>query len=475
MIVKLFNILLLAIIFLLVIGCGENTTKYSGEVSDQNISSGTVLQQDITYEESVGPEGDAYSFVAGESGYYRVSVETDSSDAYYFSLSVTTETEEKSVDEVIAYFYLEKGSEAEISVLNNRPYAVVEAEYSITVSSTEVTRDGNATNPVELPLQSTSYTEVGVSEIGGDSYYMFTSEEAGNYAISASSYTVEMSLHRRETFDYLLASDSGVLRAVLDANTTYYLKASNDGLTDIQFTLQITKEDSGSEGAIGDPVLLAPDITHRAKVGLDDWNEDNSYYRFSTDAITSLYVISFLKRSSTGMLYHALYGDSDFQNRLTFPESADRIVAQLTPSTTYYLKVNNFFGSEQIDFDLTLAEPEGTVAITEDENLSAFPVQLQTDKEYVAHVGTLSENGSESFYSFTTGAEIKPVLIGFSKSDDLHMYLYNDPNYTDEVGLVYESPYLLSEPEPGKTYYIKMVNYTNSEKLTYRLLIQPDP
>ena len=155
--------------------------------------------------------------------------------------------------------------------------------------------------------------------------------------------------------------------------------------------------------------------------------------------------------------------------------SAGRVQVELEPSTTYYLKANNFFGREEIEYDLTVAEPEGTVTITDNEYLKAFPVSLQADMEYKAHVGTLAGDGTESFYTYTAGSDLKPILIAFSDSDDLDLYVYGDADYSEEIAFSYSSPYLLSDPEPGKKYYIKILNYTNSDPVTYSLLIQPDP
>lgn len=433
-----------------------------------------MLLQDSAHEDAVGLTEEKYYFYAPASGYYRVMVDAGSYD-HYFALSMQTDTETIDPDDLYAFIYLEMGDFVDISVVNEYVYSSSEKEYTIVVTLAVPVFEGSPETPVELPLVSTYYAEVGISAIGGDSYYTFTTEEAGNYAITSST-SVDLELHQRATYDYILEDSwTGVVRAVLDANTTYYLKAVNDGPDNEQFSLQITKEDEGSEGEISDPLLLSPDLTHRAKVGLDDWNDDNSYYRFTTEANTSLYVISLLKRTSTDSLYFALYGDSNFDNRLTSSTSDDRAVVALTPSTTYYLKVNNFFGNDEIEYDLTLAAPEGTLTITENENLEAFPVALQKDMEYRAHVGTLSGDGSESYYRFTTSSELKPIMIVISEADDLDLYLYSDSDYTEQIGFADDGVLLMEEPSADTTYYIKVFNYTNSDPVTFSLLVQPDP
>ena len=472
---KRINIALFLLLWLLS-GCGQNTTKYS----DANVSGSSVqdtkILQDVTYSREAGIDGDPLYFIAPASGYYRITVSTEVTYESDFYFSVKTETEEREIEEEVAYVELEKEERVDIRVIYDRFFISV-APYTITVTPVTTISEGSVAEPIELALELTYHAQVGISAIGGDSYYQFTSEEAGNYAITASTNNVDVNLflYQRSSFDYPLEYGGKVLREVLDANTTYYLKVSNGGVDEIQFSLQITKEDKGNEGEIGDPVILTPDLTHRGKIGLDDWNEENSYYQFTTEANVSMYVISLLKVTSTDPIYFSIYGDSSFENRLSFTSSAERVLMELEPSRTYYLKVNNFFGNDAIEYDLTLAEPEGTMTITDSEYLKAFPVALQADMQYKAHVDTLSGNGTESFYAYTAGSDLKPILIAFSDSDDLDLYIYRDADYSEEIAFSYSSPYLLSDPEPGKKYYIKILNYTNSESLAYSLLIQPDP
>ena len=470
---KVYFIFLVGI--LLLTGCGENTTKYSDtNVSDSSVQ-GTKIIQDITYSREAGIDGDLLYFIAPTTGYYRITFDTALQYEYYFYFSIKTGTEEREVEDNIAFIELTEGEAVDIRLIYDRSFTST-APYTITLTSATTISEGSIVAPVLLSLKSTYYTEVGISAIGGDSYYRFTTDEAGNYAITASSTRVDLVLHQRASFDYPLEeSAAGVLREILDANTTYYLKASNDGSEDIQFSLRITREDEGNEGEIGDPVILTQDLTHRGKVGYDDWNEDSSYYQFTTESNVSLYVISLLNPTTTYPLYFSVYKDSSFENLLSAVTSSGRLQMELEPSTTYYLKVKNYFDNAVNQYDLTVSKPEGPVTITDIEYLHSSPVQLQADIEYKANVSTLSGNGTESFYTYTVGSEVKPTLIAFTKEDDLVLYMYNDSNYSDEIDFSYTSPYLLSDPEAGKKYYIKILNYTNSDTVTYSLLIQPDP
>jgi len=96
----------------------------------------------------------------------------------------------------------------------------------------------------------------------------------------------------------------------------------------------------------------------------------------------------------------------------------------------------------------------------------------------VTHQGYVGYgSGNESFYRFTTPTGLRSLTISTtSVSADLDYYLYSDSGFStehiknDSSSLTTSGDVLEDiDVEPGTTYYLKVRNYTNTERVAYTL------
>lgn len=349
--------------------------------------------------------------------------------------------------------------------------------FSLLVASID---EGTQDYPVNLPLETVHSGKIGSDTGTYQNFYQFTTNNEGYYEISALESTLDIYVLEGDTwFTYFASATGGVVTTYLDANTTYHLWVENNLNSDIAFDLKITEKGKTNEGDVGSPMSLTLNTLHNAKVGINDGSgSENSYYSFTTND-AAIYTITTLNTNPDSRLDIELFSDSNFSNSGTSIDDAQRTTIGLDANTTYYLKVNNYLGSDNVTFDLDILAPNEVSTISIDENVSSSPVALAIGSQYTAHVKTSTTGGEYGYYSFTTGSDSsKKVLIAFrdaSPSADLDIHVYKDANFSNYLGTVTTSPASLSNYDTNSTYYFKIENVSNTVDITYNLLLQVDP
>jgi hypothetical protein len=222
--------------------------------------------------------------------------------------------------------------------------------------------EGSVSSPVTLPLSTTHTFPFGpYGRDDANSYYKFTTTTAGSYyfspTISSGSYNIY--LYSNSDFSTLVSSSSNLTSAGytlngLSAGTIYYLKLLNCNTAKASFagflapfsSLTLHNEGLTANGTIS-AVGLTLGTDHAATVGVTSY-DGSSYYSFTTDSNggATISVSGLSVSAETLGLYIgtvSTFASYSYSSTLSATSGATVFVNffDLSPSTTYYLKITD--------------------------------------------------------------------------------------------------------------------------------------
>jgi hypothetical protein len=328
--------------------------------------------------------------------------------------------------------------------------------------------EGTPAAPVVLPVGGPS--RVSTVDVFGHSYYTFTPTASGLHAIQLDGHSIVVdgfSYSFPSDFGWTLFEDPGFTTSVvkecrdyrqirngmehclaeLRADVPYYLRVDEQaGYPNRAFELTVVSRTGGGgsgQGTVGGPVA----ISDQPITTFSGWGSvaalGSSYYSFqtaagATDAAYRIIVVSepdtFYFAGSN--LSWALFDDAGFSHELTRCDRATGIVAQscltpgLSPSTTYYLRVDENDGIAQY-FGLVVHGGRPPPTATSAQAPVSIPVGA-------AGIDVVQDNTlSTGFYTFATAAPGTYRVEANLATGDVYgltgWTLYDDAAYSHEV------------------------------------------
>jgi hypothetical protein len=233
----------------------------------------------------------------------------------------------------------------------------------VTASTTQpATSEGTQSAPITL-TEETSHLFLLPSS--GNSYYQFTTGDAGDYGIELPCYSwISYGLYTGSIYGTQVVSSSGSQGALfpsLQAGTTYYLTLGYASYTTFitgklvgPTTLAAyTKNNNGSPSS---PVALTIGTATTGKAGYHYYDQ-RSYYSFTTDASNVDYALKL--ENVTGGVSAYVSSTSSTNGQIaylsSYSSSATSVQMVLKPSTSYYVIVSNNNYSAATTYDLTIS------------------------------------------------------------------------------------------------------------------------
>jgi hypothetical protein len=214
------------------------------------------------------------------------------------------------------------------------------------------TSEGTAAVPILLDLDADHVFSAGTAATGdGSSYYRFTTGTAGVYYFCPSwTSAYSFALFSDSRFSVQVSSSptaegDGPLGA-LSAETTYYLRLTNEGTTaGIRASGRIASAQTVlgtafGEGSVDTPVNLSLEDEHTASLGVHIWNR-TSYYAFTTDGNGDVTIDLGAFPSGLGGIAYDLGTDPTFQafTASGLASNQDIDPGTLSSNTRYFLRI----------------------------------------------------------------------------------------------------------------------------------------
>lgn len=418
-----------------------------------------VLTFDSVHNGTVGASvASRYQFTVNEPKPFSISVTKGTTDLSWrlvndwsdiYSLSFCNNVYGQG-DEICDVGTMDSGTTLYLSVNNSDNVATT---FDLLITHLEGEGEGTYSDPVAITVGSPYLSSASAN---GSSFYEFTTgAEAMSYKIGVSGATSNMEWALRETGtindlqtcdNFTTTADEFCNTVVLPADTTYRLEvAEQDGLR-ADFT--VTVEGRAITNLNVDTPLLGHEV---------DGDGNNSYLKFTTDAINIDYTVRLTGTISNQSLY--FYPDETYDtyfkrcgaSPIGSPD-ASCTATGLALNTTYYLRVYTSKNVGVTDsFDLSVLADDFT------DGTATSPVVLTYG---IDHAGQVQANGS-SYYQFTTtsGGPKLPHLISYVGESAAYVRLYDDL-FTNQVTACNASngstdcltPALLT----GTTYYVRI-------------------
>ncbi len=346
--------------------------------------------------------------------------------------------------------------------LRVREFSGAPQEFRVSIGS-GAWDEGSAMSPVPLPVGGPNRPST--VDVFGHSFYTFTPMASGPHSIQLDGHSVVVDGQQYSfpsDYGWTLFEDPGFTTSVvtncrdyrqirdgtehcvasLRAGVPYYLRVDEQaGFPNRAFDLTVVSRTSGggtSEGAIGAPVAVA---------FTDGWGNvaalGSSYYSFRTDAGATSVAYRIIATSQQDDFYFpgsnlswSLFDDPGFSHEIARCDRATGIVAQscltpgLSPSTTYYLRVDENDGIAQ-GFALTL---HGGFSPPTPSSAQA-PVSIPVG---ATGVDVVQDNTlSTGFYSFVASAPGTYRVEADLATGDVYglvgWTLYDDAAYSQQV------------------------------------------
>jgi len=392
------------------------TPTATGQASGVSITQGANTAVSITCvpanPTSITPSSTAQTLTLAAQAEQWYSLQVTSGTSYYFlqttpnirfAIFNSTGTFISS-SSYIAYTATYTGS-LYIGVVNDSSSSATAA---LAVSTTApILNEGSVTTPVALSLNQSHLFQLGPYNNQGTSYYSFTTDSAGTFALNTSSGDYNAALYSDSGFNTVISSQTtsnyGCLFAGLSASSAYYLKLTSDDSEFATFTGQImdpaaiAAAGTHNQGSVASPLSLTLGSAISAQVGCHSYDM-RSYYSFTTGSGID-YSLSASNVSPSGSIPFQLYSDASFQQSVGYLDvgsngSSSGSLPPLSPATTYYMMASN--GNGNSSFTTYILEVSAAAVPT-------F-ISLPTDGTWTA--GSLSSSNSAAWYVATvTGGQ----------------------------------------------------------------------
>jgi hypothetical protein len=278
------------------------------------------------------------------------------------------------------------------------------ATAALAVSTTApILNEGSIASPVALSLNQAHLFQLGPYNNQGTSYYSFTTDSAGTFALNSTWAIYAATLYSDSGFTTVVFSsqsdsDYGCSFTGLSASTTYYLKLTSNYADFTTFTGQImdpaaiAAAGTHNQGSVASPLSLPLGSAISAQVGCHSYDM-TSYYSFTTGSRID-YSLSATNVSPSGNIPFQLYSDASFHQYVGSLDvgsnsGSSGSLPPLSPATTYYMMASN--GNNNSSFTTYTLEVSS----------SAVPtfISLPTDGTWTA--GSLSSSTSTAWYAAT--------------------------------------------------------------------------
>ena len=351
---------------------------------------------------------------------------------------------------------------------------------STTVSG--VPNEGSVASPVTLTVNQAHTFQMGPSSSNPTSYYSFTTNGAGKYAIDGGgSGSYNATLYSDPGFSTSVSAQTSVQHgcefADMGATTTYFLKLENTSSNILTFSGQImdptaiASDSTDSQGSVGSPVPLTVGVAIPAKVG-GHFNNRTSYYSFTTGAGID-YVLS--ASGSGNSVKLDVYGAADFSSYWYAEENlalnnGSAGLLPLSPNSTYYLEATNpNSGTAPISFNLE-GSASSSPQFTALPSNGTWTVGNLGDGDIIWYVATVT-GGQNYVLKWDDVFQGSGIYTGYDaveayQADRLTPYFVNGyPGYT--------TPMTISVPSGQTKVYICVDAAWIGSSGTFALQIQP--